>query len=560
MVLCAFTSGASCGSGECRSDCSGRAGQNVFIRCDRCRPGQAVYRCSGCYGKFASAIKKRLPELETHHSGKLHREPAIDALLDINWSELARSGACEHSALELVQPELFRWCGACPSCYNFTVGTVESMVPPTFAAAAPRIVSDEIIELDAPRLDAVTGIMAGTRPVSVRVLSVDEVLTREQELELMYRAADPPAHDQYAVMWQPHAAPPEHDRWLLVRSTGWSGRDGHVSDEPRALSLVNWNVLRGCCDGTGEHELGAALLDCVRLAASFHRRQRCGPDDTLAQSNKTPSNVMRGPTPHSCIRVNRVSGPFGHLVEGMSFEAARARVRFPARCLPACMAPPTSPPPTAPSLLRQVCDPLVTGAIPRLWVAAICVPLVTRGGAITAIVPFYVSVKGGLNARVVTPRHHAIPRLGWVGAGVRVTQALREHRLALPLLTLMRRFTCTTYNGALLLRALGELRPDLLASQTTTTRTLSNYERNLTSFSSPPSLGRSGTRSCSVLPYKKVCVHPTPCLHARAPPCPDMCKFTSVLCRAIGCSRTWRRRMSGIPQSCARCTPRTASA
>ena len=151
-----------------------------------------------------------------------------------------------------------------------------------------------------------------------------------------------------------------------------------------------------------------------------------------------------------------------------------------------------------------MCDPLVSGAIPRLAAASICVPLQTRGGAVTAIAPFYMSVTGGMNARVVVPRHHAIPRLGWVGSGKRLTQELREHRLAVPLLNLMRAFTCTTYDGALLLRALADARPDLTASSTAVTTTLSNYQTNLANFMSPPSIACRATRSLSISPYAKV--------------------------------------------------------
>ena len=210
----------------------------------------------------------------------------------------------------------------------------------------------------------------------------------------------------------------------------------------------------------------------------------------------------------------------------------------------------------------QVCDPLVTGAIPRLAIAAICVPLVTRGGAITAIVPFYMSTKVGLNARVVPPRHHAIPRLGWVGKGNRVSQALREHRLAPQLLSLMRRFTCTTYDGALLLRALAAARPDLTSSMTAVTTTLSNYARHRQDFKSGPSIARSATRSLAISAYSKVralCALPS---HAPpppwAPPLPIM--HPALTLRATASSRTWRLRRSGILLRCAWCTTTAASA
>ena len=145
----------------------------------------------------------------------------------------------------------------------------------------------------------------------------------------------------------------------------------------------------------------------------------------------------------------------------------------------------------------------MTGAIPRLGGAAVCVAFQTVGDAITAIAPFYMSCEGGLNARVVTPRHHAIPRLGWVGNGKRVSQALRAHKLAPQLLKVMRTFTCTTYDGALLLDALSRVRPELACSMTAVQTTLSNYRTHRRNFESPPSMARRATRSLSISPFEK---------------------------------------------------------
>ena len=338
---CAFTSGASVGSGVSSVDCRMRKGVNAFIGCSFCNPSKTIYRCSCCYAKFSSTIKGRLRKLEIHHGGKVRREPAIDALLEIDWAALAQSGVCEHEALQNPGPGLFSWRIPCPSCYDFEVGPVESLLPENFSALEPRIVGDEIVTLRAPRLDHATGLEGGTRTVSVRVLSFEGVLTREQELKLMYRAADPPGHDMYRVLWQPHAVTggdAAAERWQLVRSTGWGG------EEAKALSLIHWNVLRGLAVGSHDQELGAALLDCVRRAAGFHqRRRRSDGTDAAAQSHKKTENVMRGPTPETCVRVNRVSGPFGHLAEGSRFAAARAQVQIArrARRARACARPPS---------------------------------------------------------------------------------------------------------------------------------------------------------------------------------------------------------------------------
>ena len=104
---CAFTSGESCGSGDASADCRRRAGANVIICCSRCSPAKPVYRCSCCYHKFSSAIKVRAPEIEMHNGVKLRREPAIDALLEIDWRSLASTGACEHPALKKIGPDEF---------------------------------------------------------------------------------------------------------------------------------------------------------------------------------------------------------------------------------------------------------------------------------------------------------------------------------------------------------------------------------------------------------------------------------------------------------------------
>lgn len=148
------------------------------------------------------------------------------------------------------------------------------------------------------------------------------------------------------------------------------------------------------------------------------------------------------------------------------------------------------------------CPAQVTGAIPRRPTAAIVVALQQPSdGAIVAIAPFYMGCTGGRNARVVTPRHHGVPRRGWVGAGRRLGEAIRLHVHHYELLTLMRRFTATTYNGAFLLHALGGA--GYPASPTAVATTLRNYDANLTTYSTPPSLASVATRSLHVSPFTR---------------------------------------------------------
>ena len=143
----------------------------------------------------------------------------------------------------------------------------------------------------------------------------------------------------------------------------------------------------------------------------------------------------------------------------------------------------------------------MTGAIPRRPEAAVVVALQQVDGAITAMAVFYVGVTGGRNARVVTPRHHAVPRRGWVGAGRLLGPALAAHPLRTELLALMRSFTATTYAGALLLQSLAPR--GYPASRTASDTTMNNYHNNLRAYESPPALAKLATRSQHVCPFMR---------------------------------------------------------
>ena len=143
----------------------------------------------------------------------------------------------------------------------------------------------------------------------------------------------------------------------------------------------------------------------------------------------------------------------------------------------------------------------MTGAIPRRPEAAVVVALEQADHAITGVAVFYVGVTGGRNARVVTPRHHAVPRRGWVGAGRLLGPALAAHPLHTELLALMRRFTATTYAGALLLQSLAPL--GYPASPTAADTTMRNYHNNLRAYQSPPALAKLATRSQHTCPFMR---------------------------------------------------------
>ncbi|KAL1519333.1 hypothetical protein AB1Y20_022859 [Prymnesium parvum] len=185
--------------------------------------------------------------------------------------------------------------------------------------------------------------------------------------------------------------------------------------------------------------------------------------------------MMQSGTPLSSIRVNRVSGPFGHLTPGSSFAAAR----------------------------EMVCSPKVTGALPRTPPAVVAVPFRRRSdNAITAIAPFYMSTSRGLNAPAVTPRHHGIPRRGWVAPGLRLLDEVRAApRLSSEVLEVTRRFTAVTYSGAMLAKVLAD-EHGLPASKSAVDVTLSNMEKHFRHFCGGPAVTAHGTRSSFVLPFQ----------------------------------------------------------
>ena len=234
-------------------------------------------------------------------------------------------------------------------------------------------------------------------------------------------------------------------------------------EEPYALSLISWDRLNG------RRDEGLAFLECIRVAAGFHKTHAEG------GWNPSPSNIPlgEGGIADSAIRVNRVSGPFGHLDVGSSFR----------------------------DWAKLVCDRSVTGAIPRRAQATVVVPLVDASGAVVGLAPFYMGKTGGLNAQPVTPRHHGVPRRGWVAPGKRLDAAIEKHSKSEAVRTLLRRFTATTYDGAFLLVALAKV--GVHASVTLAQQTVDTYWERLSRYDQPAGDVAMTTRSQHFSPYSR---------------------------------------------------------
>ena len=322
MSRCAFTSNQSTYDGRSFADCAGNKGAWAFVRCDACEPEQQVFRCTACYHKFQTTLRRRLPELEKHQRAEVVSAAELTALLEIDFKALAApGGAAKHDELELVeaggqdQVRVWRWRGRCPCCYDFVVPVVRAAMPTKFTDLEPKLLGDEIIMVEAPVLDDATGLRrAGTEVAVVRVVTIGGVLTREQELAFRFRAADPPEHRGYFIIWQPPQWPEDatrhEQRWTLLRSAG------SAEQEPKALSLIAWRRLDGVAVEHDVRTIGSAFLDCMRDAAGYHR------------SGPSRENILHGDSSvlDSCIRVNRVSGPFGHVQPGSSFRSTAALV------------------------------------------------------------------------------------------------------------------------------------------------------------------------------------------------------------------------------------------
>jgi hypothetical protein len=427
-----------------------------MITCLCCTPGVPLKRCTNDYKKFKRQIKKRIPQIISSSGGQMVEVPELEALLNMDFDALVAGKPDVYAQKYLVKigDGEWQWVGRCPTCYDFEVPEVQDQMKEGFVDLEPKILSREIIDYEARELEMPSGLIAASRvPVRLDAIELETLLSYEEEKAVRFFACDPPTHNNYLNFWRPPPASADRRKlWRLL----YTGRDG----EWRALSLCCFDVLRGRWQR--EDELAQGFLECVRSAAPFHR------------AGKSKETLLKHPV-DSSIRVNRISGPFGHMRPGATFHDHRL----------------------------AACDQRVTGATPRRWTATVAVGIRTAGGAITGISVFYVGVKGGKRAAIAVPRHHGMPRRGFVASGHHLSDSLRQHARAADLLEMARWFTKTTYDGALLLLDLYTARPDLpFASQVAVERTMKNYELHLSHFNggAPTS---SRTRSQTVAPFTR---------------------------------------------------------
>ena len=144
---CCFTSSTSTWEARSFADCAAHRGAWAWLACDTCRSPVRSHRCTVCYVKFQSTLRRRVPELEKHQKAKLVRTPEIAALLEIDFKQLPYGrAAAGHPAVELVEEGgehggcVWRWRSRCPCCYDFEVPALhQRAMPDDFASRAAAV-------------------------------------------------------------------------------------------------------------------------------------------------------------------------------------------------------------------------------------------------------------------------------------------------------------------------------------------------------------------------------------------------------------------------------------
>jgi hypothetical protein len=162
---CTFTLSYSTWDGQKFADCCASSKPFVFIFCEHCEPDLDLARCSSCYAKFSSKLKRRLAQISTSMGAKPHLEPVVKALLDIDWAAVGRGDRCASHELMYFDEEsgTWRWRTPCPCCYDFEVPDVMPAMPQGFSQLAPLVNGIYVLFILAPVLDPATGLIA--RPV-----------------------------------------------------------------------------------------------------------------------------------------------------------------------------------------------------------------------------------------------------------------------------------------------------------------------------------------------------------------------------------------------------------
>jgi hypothetical protein len=432
---------------------------------------------------FAHAISERTGQL-ANKDFPYKDTLVFVALLKAPWKRLNDARSVDEAALliepfssvlevlPLEDPRGFslHWKTSCPCCFDDKITEPEVAVPEEeFASLRPMVTRQTVVLRDCPILDDCTGEEV-KKTIMVHVVTVQPVVSTATASKFKFRSCDGDEHRGYEIISPLTATAASHDGmdevdevWQLVRTS---------ESDSSALSFIRI----GCLDSLfGEQTNPQSGLEAARRIGTLLRR--AAPYREV-NSHKAPSTVdaaiqkkgLRG----SCLRVNRVGGPNGH-AGGFSLQELKAKV----------------------------CSPFISGCIPRNPVGSVIAwPVGSggRGGGVTEIIPFYVTVQMENGLKVMHPPHCAIPRHGFVSTGKRVLAEFHNEQDLRPLevgrpVAFLRIFTASVYSGARILCQLGQLHPLLKTSEVAAKRTLDSERRRRDIHSAGALTPSSSTRS-----------------------------------------------------------------
>ena len=106
------------------ADCCATSKPFTFVFCDFCESDLELARCSTCYAKFASKLKRRLPEIASSMGAQPHLEPVVQALLETDWAAVGRGDRRAANDLIYFDEESGTWrAGAMPARAAMTSGS-----------------------------------------------------------------------------------------------------------------------------------------------------------------------------------------------------------------------------------------------------------------------------------------------------------------------------------------------------------------------------------------------------------------------------------------------------
>lgn len=394
---CSFTNGRSSCTGELRQSLCDGADNDVSIRrsivlvgCRNCGGhGRIIWRCVHCYDKFSRSIRK----------SRMLNNDYIQTLLTFDWVSVD----CELPNNLIRKPCLWNpdsycleWDQYCPSCYDMELpqpNRISLAGGDSFPAMRAYFEIPDLERVNiqcnqnnySTRIDindcAVVSEAHGNivkRDVTIFVHCVRPVITHNESQAFFFRSGEEPDNQRYSCVgvsdWEyANKYRKKREFWVLLRSI-----PVEKGEQSEILSFTRLNAFEDYGNPNVCEYISKQLLTITRDCVPARMPKKC------VQKKKT--KLLKKELLTACIRVGRVSGPYGN-AGGCSLSDVRS----------------------------MVTSQIVRNAMPRTKLGSIVVPYHAVGqlATISEIIPYYIGVKDK-GMRVVKPRFNAIPRRGWI--------------------------------------------------------------------------------------------------------------------------------------------------